>query len=542
MGETAGLVFTSDSDEAQALAVAVRASRWAGVEDVIPAADSLGIIVDPDTTSLARVLELSAAMPVASAAREPPGSHARLSFGVDVCFDGPDSAAVASSAGLSVEEMIETLESSVLRVGWLGFMPGFPYLLGLPDRLRSVPRLDRPRARVPAGAFAIANGCAGIYPAASPGGWNVLGRTGLRMFDPERAAPATLDPGDLVRVRAVRSVVSPVADERAPICANGARRVTVIEAAAMSLVVDRGRLGVAHLGVPRAGPADSLRHAIANLAVGNPEGCAALEITAAGPALQFGCDAFVALVGDCPMRIDGRDTPPSTTQFVARGQTVGVGAVRSGLRAYLGISGGLEVPERLGSRSSDCVTGIWPGPLHSGDEIALGMPGRARGRWFEPVREHPTVLRVSRGPDDAAGGALATLAGAQWEVASESSRVGTRLRRLRSPNQPGRDAGMTSAAQIEAATTRPPPPSRATVIGAVQLPPDGCPVVLGPDHGTIGGYPVVGVVTRTSLPDAGQLRPGDVVGFEESELDGHRNVGSAARRSVTGWMSGAFGG
>jgi biotin-dependent carboxylase-like uncharacterized protein len=459
-----------------------------------------------------------------------------------VCFDGPDLAAVAQYAGMGVQDLIASVESTTLCVGWLGFMPGFPYLLGLPDRLGSVPRLDRPRSQVPMGGFAIANGYAGIYPTASPGGWNVIGRTGLSMFDPERASPAMFAPGDLVRVTAVGSVAALEARERQPVRALAPRRLRVLEAGVMTFVQDAGRIGVAHLGVPRAGPADPLRHAIANIAVGNPHGSAALEITAGGGAFRFGCDAFVALVGDCPMHIDGRETPPSTTQLVERGQTAVIGAVRSGLRAYLGIGGGLQTPERLGSRSADAVSGLWPGPLRNGDEIDLGRPGRARGRWFEPAREHPAVLRVTRGPDGASGDAFDALAGSTWAIASDSNRVGTGLRPLGSSVAPSRGAGeATGTGHAENATSPHSFPSRATVTGAVQIPPDGCPVVLGPDHGTVGGYPVVAVVTRPSLATAGQLRPGDVVGFEASQDRRSESVASVARRAVTGWMSGALG-
>lgn len=549
MGEAAGLVFTAGGDESQRLAAAVRASGWPGIEDLVPAAESLGIFVDLDTTSLAKVLELAAGLQVADTRSGEQGFDVHLGlhvprrFDVDVCFDGLDLSAVASAAGLAVEDAIDVLESTTLKVGWLGFMPGFPYLLGLPEPLRSVPRLERPRPRVPAGAFALANGYAGIYPAASPGGWNVLGRTGLSMFDPELASPATFGPGDLVHIRSVGSLVPPVLPERAAIRAGGPRRVVVLEPGVVTLVEDRGRVGVAHLGVPRAGPADPLRHAIANIAVGNPDGAAAFEITAGGPALAFGCDAFVALVGDCPLLVDGRETPASTTQLVQRGQTVVIGAVRTGLRAYLGVGGGIEIPERLGSRSSDAVTGIWPGPLRSGDEVDLGRPGRARGRWFEPAREHPAILRLSRGPDGVEGEAFAALTGSRWEVSGESNRVGTRLRPLGSAARPWPETGQeTGEADAETASTPPSSPSRAIVMGAVQLPPDGCPVVLGPDHGTIGGYPVVAVVTRPSLAAAGQLRPGDAVVFEES--DGHLpdSVASLARRSITGWLAGALGG
>jgi len=528
MGGAAGLVFTAGCEEAQALARAVRARHLRGVEDVVPAADSVGILVDPAAAAVADVLELAAGL----RGDDRPGRPKK--FDLDVCFDGPDCGAVAEHTGLSVEEVIAALAERPLSVAWLGFMPGFPYLNGLREPLASVPRLGRPRVRVPAGAFAIAGGYAGIYPRETPGGWNVLGRTARQLFDPGRPEPATFNPGDLVQVRPVEALTLP-ADQpeggRQAVTASGGRRCSVIEAGALTLVQDRGRIGVAHLGVPRAGPADPLRHLIANIAVGNSETCAALEVTLTGPRLRFGCDAFVALVGDCPLLIDGRAMPPATVQLVERGQTVSVGAVRRSLHAYLAISGGIEVPAVLGSRSTDATSGLWPGPLRAGDELDLGRSGRARGRWFEPPTR-PAVLRVEVGPDGAGSGAgaapFAALLAAEWEVALESDRVGTRLRPREERAQPG------TALQ---STARPAIASRATVIGAVQLPPDGCPIVLGPDHGTVGGYPVVAVVSCPSLTDSGQLRPGASVTFEEAGMARTDALTSWARRSVAGWMS-----
>jgi KipI family sensor histidine kinase inhibitor len=527
VGEAAGLVFTTGWEEAQALAVAVRGEQLGGVEDVVPADDSVGILLDPDVVDVATVLEQAAGL----RADERPAASRKLE--VEVCFDGADRSAVADRAGMSVEEVVAQLTERPLRVGWLGFMPGFPYLVGLPEPLASIPRLERPRARAPAGAFAVGGGYAGIYPRASPGGWNVLGRTAIELFDPERPQPATFTPGDLLQLRPVESLpASGTAGgaSRRPVTASSSRCCRVLEAGTLSLVQDRGRFGVAHLGVPRAGPADPLRHLIANLAVGNLESCAVLEVTMSGPSLRFDCDAYVALVGDCPLRIDGREMPPSTVQLVERGQIASVGSVGGCLHAYLGISGGIDVPAVLGSRSADATSGLWPGPLRCGDVLDLGPAGRARGRWFEPPKQAP-VLRIDPGPDAAGAAGIPSfmaLLTTDWEVAVESDRVGTRLR----PLDPHAQSGVVPPRSARAGIA-----SRSTVTGAVQLPPDGCPIVLGPDHGTVGGYPVVAVVRRSSLADSGQLRPGDVVRFERAGSDHLDALGSRARRSVTGWMS-----
>jgi KipI family sensor histidine kinase inhibitor len=536
LGETGGLVFTAGHLEAQSLAQALRAEAVPGVRDVVPAADSVGVFVDTAVARVADVLEF------ASRLVAPPLAGRGRRVEVPVVFDGPDLGAVAECAGLSPDELVVLLEEEPLRVGWLGFMPGFPYLVQLPAALASIPRLERPRARVPAGAFALAGGCAGIYPQATPGGWNVLGTTAVRLFDAARTDPATFAPGDLLQLRSVAALGGePTAPPRPAITARGGRRCSVVSGGALSLVTDLGRGGVGHLGVPPAGPADPLRHLIANLAVGNAGTCAAIEVTLSGPTLRFGCDAFVALVGDCSLSIDGRLMPASSVQLVERGQSVSVGSVRGGLRAYLAISGGIDSPAVLGSKSADGASGLWPGPLRPGDELDLGMPGRARGRWVDPPAG-PMVLPVTPGPDAGGAGAsrLQALLESTFEVAAESNRVGTRLRQAGGGAALGGagagGAGGGAGGQAVAGGARP-VASRAMVVGAVQVPADGCPLVLGPDHGTVGGYPVLAVVSRDGLERCGQLRPGTLVRFEVADPVGLDTVAKRAAGSLRGWMS-----
>ena len=116
---------------------------------------------------------------------------------------GPDLEAVAAAAGLAPGRVVELHAGAHYRVAFLGFSPGFPYLIGLPRELE-LPRRDAPRPRVPAGSVAIAGPFAGVYPSATPGGWHLFGRTDARLFDPAAAPPAALAPGDLVRFEARR--------------------------------------------------------------------------------------------------------------------------------------------------------------------------------------------------------------------------------------------------------------------------------------------------------------------------------------------------
>ena len=194
-GESALLVETGTAERAQALAIAVRESM-ADATAAIPGLESLLVELDPaaDVADASRVLERLAA-------KVEPRSLRGHEITIPVAYggeDGPDLPEVARLCGMSEEEVIERHLASELRVLFLGFAPGFAYLGELPDEVR-VPRLPNPRTRTPAGSVAIAGSMSGIYPADLPGGWPVIGRTDLALFDPRRDPPALLTPGDRVR-------------------------------------------------------------------------------------------------------------------------------------------------------------------------------------------------------------------------------------------------------------------------------------------------------------------------------------------------------
>ncbi len=182
-----------------ALAAAVEALGEPAILDLVPTFRSLTVHFDPlviDGPDLGRRLLAAAAGATGAAV---PGRRWRL----PACFGGefgPDLAAVAEEAGITEGAAVELLAGAELRVYMIGFMPGFPYMGGLPDILHR-PRLATPRLKVPARSVAIAGAMAAVYPWESPGGWRLLGRTPLRLFDAGNAArPALLAPGDTVRL------------------------------------------------------------------------------------------------------------------------------------------------------------------------------------------------------------------------------------------------------------------------------------------------------------------------------------------------------
>lgn len=194
-GEAALLVDCGSSERAQALAASVRAEPIPGIAAVVPGLESLLVELDsPDDERVSTIL----AGRITRLSDAPIRGRQRTIGVVYGGEHGPDLAEVAALTGLSEAEVIRRHASSQFRVLFVGFAPGFAYLGGLPDELR-VPRLATPRTRTPAGSVAVAEGMSGIYPADLPGGWRVIGRTPIALFDPRRDPPAYLAPGDHVR-------------------------------------------------------------------------------------------------------------------------------------------------------------------------------------------------------------------------------------------------------------------------------------------------------------------------------------------------------
>jgi KipI family sensor histidine kinase inhibitor len=472
------------------------------------------------------------AAPIEGEARRPP-------MEVAVCFDGPDLEELAAEVSLDPAGVAELMASAELQVAFVGFAPGFAYLVGLPPVLAAVPRRPRPRPAVPAGSLAVGGGFAGIYPRPSPGGWHLVGRTDAVLFDPRRPPYAALAPGRRVRLRPVGQVGTAPAPARPPLRAEGGPALVVEEAGGCTLVEDLGRRAVAALGVPRAGAADAVALRLANRLLGNAEGEAALEVSVRGPRLRARGELLFAVVGD-PARpgsptvlVDGHPVPEGQVVPLSAGQLLELGPVGPAVRAVVALAGGVAVEPLLGSRSSDLLSGLGPGPLRPGDEIGVGRPGRPRGRLALALERAP-VLRVLPGPDwrRDGGRALERIAATTWRAAPESNRIGTRLVADAEPgSSPTGAPGAPGAGEV---------PSRGMVAGAVQLPPSGELVVLGPDHPTVGGYPVPAVVASADLHRLAHLAPGDEVRFEVVDASQARaalaRLESALSRAVGGWF------
>jgi antagonist of KipI len=268
-------------------------------------------------------------------------------------------------------------------------------------------------------------------------------------------------------------------------------KIRVVEAGLQTTIQDLGRLGWAHYGVSASGAADPLALRAANLLVGNTENAAALEMTLKGGAFEFDAPATIAITGSD----FGSGLPLWTPVGIAAGQTVRFGATRSGARAYLAVRGGLDVPLVMGSASVHVMTCVGGRPLRAGDTLAIGNAAvrRARQGSAPPFDTHAPI-RVTPGPqaDRFAG----ELYAGEYTVSEESNRMGLRLRGPTIPSPPG---GMLT---------------EGTPLGAVQVPPDGQPIILFVEHQTTGGYPKPANVISADFWRLGQLRPRDPVALE----------------------------
>ena len=500
LGEAIG-----DETARRVRAFARAAARCAPNCEVVPAFASVALIGEEATPDLAATI-------LAASEADDLGNDAGRLVEIPVCYGGefgPDLEDIARHAGLPFGEVVARHANAEYTVDALGFAPGFPYLRGLDPRL-AIPRRATPRTGIPAGSVGIGGAQTGVYPLASPGGWHLLGRTPIRLFRPENGAtPTLLRPGDRVRfspispeefarLAAMEDSTRPAMSGTGDVLARRGGMFTTLQ----TLVPRRWRW----LGIAGGGAADARSLAVANALVGNDPADAALEITLAGPELVFARDATVALAGG---EFDAwRNGIPMSMLRPVRmtaGDALRIGAARRGARGYLAVAGGFAAETALGSASTDVRTGLGGlagQALRDGDRFALASPARSlkpssgwqASRSFLPPAGQ-TSLRVLPGlqarefPDD--------WEGREWTVSPASDRMGVRLVGEPLPRRAG-------AAELLSAAVLP---------GTVQVPPDGRPIVLGVDAGTIGGYPRIAQVIVADLPLIGQLRPGGHVRF-----------------------------
>lgn len=519
LGDTAWLFEAGGSDPDKKLELVLRLRRLLGLNpipeivDVVSSYDSIAVLFNPSDGE--KVFDHLTSLHLHQLKDDEPLESFTITIPVVYGGEhGPDLSSFAEACQMTPQEVVECHRGIEYTVAALGFSPGFPYLAGLPKALHQ-PRHATPR-QVAAGSVAIAGNQTGIYPFASQGGWHVIGRTDLELFDAQRENICLLHPGDKVRFVEMQSLKEP--KKVAPAIQLAEEGIQVLQPGALSSVQDHGRWGKQHLGVTHGGAADPLQATIANRLVGNPDAAAVIECTMTGPLLQFDHEATVAWVGWA------HESSGRMHQLKA-GSRIDLRGRMSHLRGYIAVGGGIDVAKVLGSCATDlraAMGGHQGRSLREGDVLAIGdaktreVAAKSRVGWPHP-EGNLINLRYLPGmqADWFSEEARDHLAKSFYEISPASDRMGTRLKgpklRLSEPRE------MVS---------------QPVVAGSIQVPPDGEPIVLMTERQTIGGYPQIGHVISADIPKLARAWPGTRVHFHEVSLEQAREAWKKLRREL----------
>jgi KipI family sensor histidine kinase inhibitor len=543
------------NNQVRALAIALTASAIPGLVEVVPTYRSLGIQFNPMQLGLD---ELKGRIQSTLATLDPSRLPAPKLVELPTCYGGefgPDLPFVAEHTTLSEAEVIRLHSETPYHVHMIGFTAGFAYLGGLPESLQT-PRLPSPRTKTPRGAVGIGGSQTGAYSAETPGGWRLIGRTPVPLFDPAQEPPTPMIAGDTVRFVAISREEYDRLDReywgeksREPRAESPERRepgggaggtgtlvsrpgFEVVRAGLLTTVQDRGRFGSQQFGVTVSGAMDELALRVGNILVGNPQGAAGLEISLLGPQVRLLTDVVLAVTGaEMEADLDGEPVPGYQAILARAGQTLDIRHCRQGMRAYLCVGGGIEVPLRLGSRSTSLAAGFGGldgRPLRDGDTVRvgplLGSLGRVAGRraperWRHPFTV-PQTVRVVFGPQEDAftDAGKRTLLESSYAVSPSSDRMGCRLE--------GPAIEHAGAADII---------SDWIPLGGIQVPGNGKPIILLADRQTTGGYTKIATVVGADIPKLAQLRPGDSVRFQAVTVEEAQRLHCATERDLGQW-------
>jgi KipI family sensor histidine kinase inhibitor len=524
------LVELDDLAQTLALLASLQAEPIEGVDELVPAARTILVRYRPHAIARSALVQAIAARRLDAAVER---SATRVE--IPVHYDGEDLDEVARLLGATREQIIAWHTGSDYTVAFTGFAPGFGYLSGGDPRI-DVPRRATPRTRVPAGAVALAGRFSAVYPQESPGGWQLIGVTEVPMWDLAREVPALLQPGFRVRfvdagarparraagpagVAHAPAAIAPTTAGAAPVASAGelstptaGAALQVLQPGPQALLQDLGRGGQARQGVSASGAMDRAALREANRLVGNAVDAACIEAADGGLQLRSSGEHVVAVTGaEGPLTLaaaDGRQwpAPRHTPLALADGDTMLLGAPQAGLRSYVAVRGGIAIDPVLGSRSTDMLARLGPAALQAGTMLPIGVPAGPAVVGFPgsaaaelPTRDAEVTLDVVLGPrtDWCTAEAVALLAEQRWTVTPQSNRIGLRL------------AGDTALTRANTAEL----PSEGVVRGAIQVPPNGQPVLFMADHPLTGGYPVIGAVATHHLDRAGQIPIGARIRF-----------------------------
>ena len=456
---------------------------------------------------------------------------------IPVCYEdeefAPDLEKVALHAKLTKEEVIKKHSSSDYLIYMMGFLPGFPYLGGMDERL-ATPRLETPRTKIPAGSLAIGGVQTGLYPVESPGGWNIIGRTPVKLFDLKRKPFFLYEAGNRIRfepitreefeafdesqwlaqlaeeadgvVRVGEATSDTAASKEVYECSGG---LEILESGLLTTVQDLGISGFQKYGIGQSGAMDQISFALANEICGNEKNAACLETTLAGPSIRFvtACDFAITGAVFENATLDGVGIQMNKKISAKAGSVLNCGFATKGLRSYIAFTGGLLVPKVFGSSSTNLkskIGGYMGRKLLADDQLAIGFNkknlkslGKEVGAKGFIKNKDVLVLDCIKSSqfESFQKRIVKRFTDSIYTVSAESDRMGIRF------TGQSLECGKTDII------------SDAIPFGAVQITSAGLPVVMAADRQTTGGYAKIACVTKASMCKLAQALPGTKVRF-----------------------------
>ena len=491
--------------------------KLSGVFDVIPSYAAILLCFDPLVTDGETIKNEVEEIILNNISKERL-SHDKNIIEIPVMYGGkygPDLENVSKHTGLSQEEIIRLHSETLYPVYMIGFLAGFPYLGGMNPSI-ATPRLDTPRLSVPAGSVGIAGHQTGIYPIDSPGGWQIIGRTPLKLYNPESSSPFLLSPGDQIKFVPIDKDAfdSYITGSDAPFDAKEKRAseespvevaprkasIRISFSGPLTTIQDFGRHGYMDKGLSSCGAMDSLELSRLNVMLGNDPKEAGLEATFITPRIEFLKDTVFAVSGfDHPIKAKTGDVFESFT-------------MQKGIRTYFAFAGGIDVKPVLGSKSTDIKNGIGGlngKKLASGDELIISD---AAPTDFSDVKtisdlsikvfsdESPITLYITSGPQysDISEDGIKSFLNCEYKVSASSDRMGIRFDGPALSFADGKDGNIITDGLSP---------------GAIQITPSGQPILMNVDAQTTGGYSKPFYLASISKQKVAQLRPGDKVRF-----------------------------
>ncbi len=510
-----------------------------GLIETVPAYNSLVVCYDPvqlknnEATIAATVIDqlknILQKQPITvDAVEEKPVTT------IPVCYDetmGIDLQELSTSLQLSIDDIIQLHTNKTYHVFMIGFTPGFPYMGTVDERLITNRKI-KPRLSVPPGTVAIAGNQTGIYPFATPGGWNIIGRTALQLFDADRPSPFLLKAGDEVQFKAITKnefenySSSGIAGEhenrnssnRSTKAADEKNKIIQLEQCGfLTTLQDTGRKGYLQFGVSKSGAMDIHATQLANALVGNELDEVVLEITQSPHRFHFLQDAVIAFTGAGLQPQNSNDSLQlAQPVFVAKGTVIECKQPIPGFRLYMAVAGGFAAEEFLQSCSTDLLVqkGGYKGrELKKNDVLNRRNSITTVQKKLMKLLQASAAIELNTALPNYATGRIRVVPGVEWNelkeaskhaftnssfsVSVQSSRMGYRLN--------GELLSTSTACEII---------SSPVTQGTIQLTPSGEMIVLMADAQTVGGYPRIAQVCAADLSILAQKKPGDEIQFQ----------------------------